>query len=305
MMQVIYSDRFLDHDTGDFHPESPRRVKAIRDYLANGVMAERLVWREPTPITDRPDLLQWVGRVHAPSYIQQVADIADRGGGMLDGDTPIGKNSYGVALLAVSAWLDGVDSLLHESIPAFVVARPPGHHALYDRGMGFCIFNNAVIASRYALQKYKLAKVAILDWDVHHGNGSQALIWHDRAIAYVSVHQAPYYPGTGWQNETGASGNILNIPLPRDSDRAVYEQVFDRAVIPFLGQFAPDLLIVSAGFDANRDDPLSGMALNPEDFGLFTQKCQQHFPKIMFGLEGGYNLDSLSRSVLAVVINYL
>lgn len=301
MIKIIYSHRFLEHDTGPFHPESPQRVQSIKNCLLNSAVAPRLVWSEPT---ERPDLLAWLELVHDPNYIQAVKSIADRGGGRLDEDTPVSKNSYQVALLAVSAWLDGVDSILRDGIPAFAIARPPGHHALRDRGMGFCIFNNAVIASRYALQKYGLSKVAILDWDVHHGNGTQELIWHDRRIAYVSTHQAPYYPGTGWQNETGDSANIMNLPLPSESDRETYEQVFDRFVIPFLYQFAPDLLIVSAGFDANGDDPLSGMELTPEDFGLFSQKCRQYFPRIMFGLEGGYALDSLAQSVLAVVANY-
>lgn len=303
-MQIIYSDRFLDHHTGWFHPEQPERVTAIVKRLKTHPINSQLEWKEPTPIEQRSDLLAWISMVHDSEYIRTVELLSNQGGGRLDGDTPVSEASYEVALLAVSAWLDAVDTVLNRGLPVFTVARPPGHHALKNRGMGFCIFNNAVIAAKYALTRYKLNKVAILDWDVHHGNGTQELVWNDRQIAYVSAHQAPFYPGTGWQNETGNSGNILNIPLPSGTGSNEYMQVFDRFVIPFLQQFMADLLIVSAGFDANSGDPLASMELQPEDFGAFAQKCRQNFSRVIFGLEGGYDLGSLANSVLAVVSAY-
>ncbi|CAC5341017.1 MULTISPECIES: histone deacetylase family protein [Planktothrix] len=302
MLTVIYSDEFLNHKTGLFHPERPERLTAIVNALKSVSWREQLRWQQPTPVADRLDsLIKLLEKVHTPTYIQQVKAISDRGGGYLDGDTPMSAESYDVALLAVSAWLDGVDRVLDNGRPAFVLARPPGHHAEKDRGMGFCLFSNAGIAAYYALKKPGINKVAILDWDVHHGNGTQGLVEDNPRIAYCSLHQSPCYPGTGYVDEQGSHKNVLNIPMSPGSTIGLYKPAFEDYIMPFLRQFQPDLLIVSAGYDANADDPLASIALQPEDYGLFTEYCLQLTSKIVFGLEGGYDLPSLSQSVVATL----
>jgi len=299
-MIIIYSDEFLQHHTGAFHPENPERLTAIATALNNQSWSDRLQWQ--TPQFRNPDQLRAeIEKCHNPKYIDRVKAIAMRGGGMIDGDTVVSEQSYSVAVLAVSAWLDGIDRVLETSQPVFILARPPGHHAKRDIGMGFCLFNNAAIAANYALERDGIERVAILDWDVHHGNGTQEIVWNSPQIAYVSTHQAPFYPGTGWQSETGNHENILNLPIPSGSAIAEYLPIFSQRVIPFLQDFKPDLLIVSAGFDANADDPLATMNLQPQDYGGFTELCLGVTSKILFGLEGGYDFQSLSQSVVAVV----
>lgn len=297
MLPVIYSEQFLLHKTGAFHPERPARLKAIVKTLQDSSLAPYLDWQSPTPVSSvRP--LAMIQGVHDLSYIQKIQHLAELGGGYADPDTIVSPDSYAVALLAVNAWLDGVDQVWASGQPAFVLARPPGHHALRDASMGFCLFGNAAIAAHYALTLAGVNRVAILDWDVHHGNGTQSLIEAHPQIAYCSLHQAPYYPFTGMAEEQGEFKNVLNIPLPEGSTLADYEPCFQEQVIPFLQQFCPDLLIISAGYDANRDDPLSGIALQPEDYGRFTDACLSLTPRILFGLEGGYDLVSLAQSVL-------
>jgi acetoin utilization deacetylase AcuC-like enzyme len=216
-------------------------------------------------------------------------------------DTPVSPRSYDVALLAVSAWLDGVDSVLVNNNPAFVLARPPGHHATRDTGMGFCLFSNAAIAAYYALTQPGINHVAILDWDVHHGNGTEAIVQTNPQIIYCSLHQFPCYPGTGRKSDTGVYHNVLNLPLSAGSTFAQYQPVFEQQVIPFLSQFNPDLLLVSAGYDANQDDPLAEMCLQPKDYSVFTESLLKITRQILFGLEGGYDLNALAQSVIATI----
>ncbi|WP_353932938.1 histone deacetylase [Okeanomitos corallinicola TIOX110] len=295
MLPIIYSDEFLDHDTGNYHPEKPERLTAIVEALKNAEFAEKITWVNPTPVTK--DLIQWVEKVHTTEHIRLIKAIAENGGGYLDGDTPISPRSYDVALLAVSAWLDGVQEVLSRHKPAFVLARPPGHHAERDRGMGFCLFSNVAIAAEYALQQPEINRVAILDWDVHHGNGTQSIVEKNPQIIYCSLHQSPAYPGTGQESEQGFHNNVLNIPILPGSDINTYNPLWEKKIIPFLTNFQPDILIVSAGYDALADDPLASINLQPEDFGLFTQYCLSITPNILFGLEGGYDLPTLSKSV--------
>ncbi|MGB8702040.1 MAG: histone deacetylase [Thermosynechococcaceae cyanobacterium] len=295
---IVYADTFLEHQTGFGHPERPERLKAIVKHLQNGPWSNQLTWKIPTDTTQR-DPLAWIRQVHDSDYIEQVHRLAERGGGRLDPDTPISRQSYNVACLAVNAWLDGVDSVLANHCPAFVLARPPGHHALPDRGMGFCVFANAAIAALYALEQPGIERVAILDWDVHHGNGTQAIVANHPQIAYCSLHQYPCYPGTGSAQERNQT--LLNIPMPPGSAIADYEAQFQQQVIPFLQTFAPQLLIVSAGYDANGDDPLAEINLNPQDYGQLTAHCLTLTPHILFGLEGGYDLPSLAASVESTI----
>ena len=298
---VIYAPDFLSHDTGSFHPENAGRLKAIVAALENAPWADHLDWRKPTPVAQREDVDTLIAQLHNPRYVTALREIAHTGGGHIDGDTVVSERSYAVARLAVSAWLDGVDYVLETEQSAFVLARPPGHHAVRDRGMGFCLFSNAAIAAHYALAQPGIARVAILDWDVHHGNGTQALVEQNAAIAYCSLHQMPAYPGTGHSSETGFYGNVLNLPMPPGSASADYQGMFDQRVIPFLKAFNPDLLIVSAGYDANAADPLANINLQPQDYGAFTRHCLSVTDKILFGLEGGYDYDALSQSVLATI----
>jgi len=300
MLPVIYSDEFLKHDTGRFHPERSERLIAIVKALKAAPWADKIDWQLPTPVETRP-LMPLLQQIHAQRYIETVQQIASRGGGMLDADTPISSRSYDIALLAVSAWLDGVDDVLATGNPAFVLARPPGHHAERATGMGFCLFSNAAIAAYYALEQPSIQRVAILDWDVHHGNGTQDIVENDPRILYCSLHQSPCYPGTGKASERGKHNNVLNLPMSPGSTLAEYQPMFEQKVMPFFKEFQPDLLIVSAGYDANADDPLAGIALQPEDYGLFTNYCLQLTRRIVFGLEGGYHLTALAQSVVATI----
>ena len=309
MLPVIYSDDFLLHKTGMLHPERPERLTAIVNALKAAPWAAQIEWQLPTPVAQREQaLFSALKKVHAQRYIKEVEHLAHRGGGYLDGDTPISAESYDVALLAASAWLDGVDRVLAAGEPAFVLARPPGHHAEKARAMGFCLFSNAAIAANYALEQPGINRVAVLDWDVHHGNGTQSVVENSRQIAYCSLHQSPCYPGTGDADEHGAYGNVLNIPLYPGGGIAEYLSAFESLVVPFLSKFEPDLLIVSAGFDATASDPLASMTLAPSDYGTFTGYCLQITRRIAFGLEGGYALKELAQSVVATIdrcLNYV
>ncbi|MGJ0606177.1 histone deacetylase family protein [Cylindrospermopsis raciborskii] len=298
MLPVIYSPEFLDHQTGSYHPERPERLTAIVQSLKTAEFAQKIQWLSPTPVN--PQLMSWIEMAHSPNYIHKLAQIAGRGG-YLDGDTPISPRSYDIALLAVSAWLDGINQVLIEKNPAFVLARPPGHHAESSMGMGFCLFSNAAISALYALKQPGINRVAILDWDVHHGNGTQSIVEGYREIAYCSLHQYPAYPGTGKATETGFHQNVLNLPLAPGSDINDYQPLWKSQILPFLKSFNPDILIISAGYDAVENDPLASIRLQPEDFGLFTQYCLSVTRKILFGLEGGYDLESLSKSVNATI----
>lgn len=300
MFPIIYSPHYLNHDTGAYHPESPARLVAIVTALKASPWADQLTWQEPTPPEQR-DVLFHLKKVHPERYIERVHLFSSHGGGNLDGDTPVSVASYEVALLAVSGWLDGVDLVARTQKPAFVLARPPGHHAVPETGMGFCVFSNAAIAAIYALTLPEIERVAILDWDVHHGNGTEAIVETNPLIAYCSLHQSPCYPGTGSARDRGSHQNVLNIPLPPGSAISRYQQAFQEQVIPFLHGVQPDLIIVSAGYDANQADPLAEMSLQPEDYGLFTQQILKITPSILFGLEGGYNLDALAQSVKATI----
>ncbi|HEY9780334.1 MAG TPA: histone deacetylase [Leptolyngbyaceae cyanobacterium] len=300
MLPVIYSDEFLEHKTGRTHPEKPERLSAIAAALSSTSFADQLEWRPPTPV-EATRVIAALERVHSPKHIQTVRELAQTGGGYLDLDTPVSPRSYDVALLAVSAWLDGVDSVLSSENPAFVLARPPGHHAESNCGMGFCLFSNAAIAAYYALEKPGIDRVAILDWDVHHGNGTQEIVENHPQIAYCSLHQSPCYPGTGKASERGVYNNVLNLPLRPNSAITQYQPIFETQVIPFLTNFQPNLLIVSAGYDANAADPLAQMLLQPQDYGLFSEYCLKLTRRIVFGLEGGYNLSALSQSVVETI----
>ncbi len=298
MLPVIYDATFLEHQTGPFHPESPDRLLAIQAAIAAMAQAQQIRWQTPTTVQTRSPL-PWIERVHDPAYVRSLQQLCAQGGGYVDEDTPVSAASYDVALLAVNAWLDGVDRA-REGSPCFVAARPPGHHALADRGMGFCLLSNAAIAAHYALAQ-GCERVAILDWDVHHGNGTQAIVEQHSQIAYCSLHEFPHYPGTGLARETGAFNNVLNVPMNAGSQGADYDRVFELQVMPFLRSVNPDLLIVSAGYDAAAADPLSSINLMPADYGRMTRSILSLTRSILFGLEGGYDLNALGASVVSTI----
>jgi acetoin utilization deacetylase AcuC-like enzyme len=300
----MWSDRYRLHDTGA-HPESPERIDVLQRVLsAAGMFADRLVL-EPNPAT-----IEQVEEVHAPELVMVVRDVADQGGGWLDPDTYVSPASFEVALLAAGGACQAVDVVMAGRAPrAFALVRPPGHHAEPARAMGFCLFNNIAIAATHARQQHGLERIAIVDWDVHHGNGTQAAFWTDPTVLFISLHQYPHYPGSGAADERGGGpgeGYTINIPLPARSGDDVYAAAFENIVLPALHTFAPQLLLVSAGFDAHEDDPLAWMALTTDGFIYMARALQRVADeycdgKLVLVLEGGYNLTALGRSVVAVV----
>ncbi|TAD79566.1 MAG: histone deacetylase [Oscillatoriales cyanobacterium] len=302
---LIYSDEFLLHDTGWGHPERPDRLRAIVAALQSAPFAERLVWQSPQAVSEQTDpidsLTAAIERAHDRTYIQQVRELANRGGGQLDMDTPVSPRSYEVARLAVQAWLDGMEQAIATGQQVFVAARPPGHHALRHRGMGFCLFANAAIAAFHALDRPEIQRVAIVDWDVHHGNGTEAIVKDCPEIAYCSIHQMPAYPGTGRPREDDRDRHLLNLPVSPGATAADYRTAVEDSLLPFLRSFGPDLLIVSAGYDANQADPLSQVQLQPTDYGWLTQQLLNLTRSVVFGLEGGYDLESLAASVCETI----
>jgi acetoin utilization deacetylase AcuC-like enzyme len=297
MIPIIYSEQFLHHETGYMHPEQPERLTAILDRLKTSTVAEQIQWLSPTCSRD---ILKEIERVHSSQYIEKVRAYSERGWGCFE-STQISPQSFEVACLAVNAWLDGIDTVLRLGRPCFVLARPPGHHALKDEGMGFCIFGNAAIAAFYALTLGEVERVGILDWDVHHGNGTQAAVENSPNIAFCSIHQSPGYPHTGKSEEQGKFNNVLNLPIAPASTIRDYCQLFEEKIIPFFKDFNPDITIVSAGYDANQADLLSKINLQPEDYATLTKYSLEITPKVLFGLEGGYELESLPESVFETV----
>lgn len=297
MITIIYSDKFLQHETGYLHPEQPERLTAIVDKLKTSTIADQIQWLIPSTSTE---VLKEIEQVHSTQYIEQVRAYSVRGWGCFE-STQISPQSFEVACLAVSAWLDGVDIVKQLGRPTFVLARPPGHHALREEGMGFCIFCNAAIAGIYALATEEIKRVGILDWDVHHGNGTQAVVENFPNMAFCSIHQSPGYPHTGESRENGRFNNVLNLPIAPGSNIQDYRKLFEERVLPFFSDFQPDILIVSAGYDANQADMLSKINLQPQDYAILTNYCLEITPRVLFGLEGGYDLESLSLSVLETV----
>ena len=294
-LSILYHPEFLNHNTGINHPENPHRLIACINSLKNSPFSEYLEWKLPQPAKESQ--INWI---HSKKYINHVKNICNSGGGFLDPDTPVCCESFKIALLAAGAWLNGVDEIINGNY-AFILARPPGHHAEKNKAMGFCLFSNAALAAIYALKQKNIKKVAIFDWDVHHGNGTQKIIYSNPQIAYSSIHQFPFYPGTGFQFETGIFDNVINVPIPSNLSNFDYRKEFDEKIFPFLDNFNPDLLIISSGFDAHRKDPLANINLESEDYSYMTKRCLDIQQKIMFGLEGGYDFQALGECVLAVI----
>ncbi|HVG66610.1 MAG TPA: histone deacetylase [Gaiellales bacterium] len=286
---------FERHDPGYGHPERPARYAAVeRAVAAAGAPVESAVE------APRGDLEQ----VHDAAYLSAVERLAAAGGGHLDPDTAVNDASFRAAALASGAALAAVDAVIDGEIErAFCGGRPPGHHAERARAMGFCLINHAAVAAAHA-RRSSAARVAILDWDAHHGNGTQAIFYDDPSVLYVSLHQWPFYPGTGSADQRGAGaaeGATVNVPVPAGIGEADYLELFDQVALPAVRSFAPDLLIVSAGFDAHRDDPLCSLGLTSGAFARMTESVADIGSGQVFVLEGGYDLDALEESVLAVL----
>lgn len=293
-------DVFLRHDTGAAHPENIRRLEAIRARIEKQPYFGRF-----TQLTRREASLEEIGRVHAIDYAERVAEACRQGGGRLDADTSVSPDSYKAAVVAAGAGLEAADRVDAGEIQrALLLLRPPGHHSLHDRAMGFCLFNNVAVAARH-LQAKGYERIAILDWDVHHGNGTEATFYDDPGVLFISTHQYPFYPGTGAASDVGrgkGAGFTLNVPLAGGSDEADYRRAFDEQVMPKLEDYQPQILLISAGFDAHKADPLAGMRLETRSYEWMSRRvlefADQHCKgRVISFLEGGYDLDALAESV--------
>ncbi len=291
------------HATGPGHPERPERLSAIREAMEASGLPGVVDLPDP-PAVDR-ELLE---RVHSPSYAASIDSLAASGGGWLDSDTRVAPRSAEAARYAAGAAQRAAEALCSgEASRAFVGVRPPGHHALPDRGMGFCLFNNAAVAAAAARAAGR-QRVMIVDWDVHHGNGTQEVFWRDPSVLFVSLHQEFWYPGTGALEEIGAGdgeGLTVNLPLPAETGDAGYEEAFTEVVLPLAAAFKPEFLIVSAGYDAHFADPLGAMVLTARGFGrmagLLDEAARALDAPMMAVLEGGYDLAALGASAVATV----
>ena len=291
---------FLKHET-EPHPENPGRLTAIQNRLESSEFYNNLI-----PIQPRKATAEEIGMVHDSGYVASVKQSCADEVRNLDADTVISSNSYDAALLSAGAGMKAIDQLIDGNIHnAFCAVRPPGHHAEQDHAMGFCLFNNVGIAARYAQKTKGLNKIFIFDWDVHHGNGSQHSFYSDPSIYYSSTHQYPFYPGTGAKEETGTGdglGTTLNLPMDAYSDDDDYLSAVENKLIPEIQHYKPDLIIISAGFDAHQNDPLAQIQLTTDCFGKMTELLMGIARDVCDGrllsmLEGGYDYDALSDSV--------
>ena len=286
----------LNHDTGDGHPENKYRIQSILERLKRKNFSN-LEWKEPSKFDEN-----YLNKTHNINYIDSVKKaFPTKGQFFLDGDTVISPGSKEASYDAVSSIISAVDSVKNKKLKnAFCAVRPPGHHAEYNKAMGFCIFNNVAVGANYLIDKYKLQKVAIIDFDVHHGNGTQNIFYSNKKVLYISTHQYPHFPGTGASHEKGSHNNIFNIPLPAGTNSDEYFNAYEH-VLKKLNEFKPEFIFFSAGFDAHKDDPLSNINLKSKDYFEITKRtliaskdyCKGNVVSI---LEGGYDLNALAES---------
>jgi acetoin utilization deacetylase AcuC-like enzyme len=298
---VVYHPVYLEHDLRG-HPESRQRLKSVLR-----VLEERGMWPRLTAVEALPVSPERLYRAHEPRYVEQVQRLAERGGGHLDMDTYVGSASYDAALMAAGGLVEATRAVLDGEVDnAFALVRPPGHHALRSRGMGFCLFNNVAVAAHYALAERDIERVLIFDFDVHHGNGTQDEFESDPATMYISTHQYPHYPGTGHWNEAGrgaGEGSIVNVPLGAGVGDEGFARILTEIVEPAAWRFQPQLMLISAGYDAHWDDPLAYLQLSIGGYTHIARALKELAEELCEGrlvitLEGGYHLEALSYSVL-------
>ncbi|MCE7884007.1 MAG: histone deacetylase [Actinobacteria bacterium ATB1] len=304
---AVFHDTFLQHDPGPGHPERAARLTALLDRIEGStVLSEAIMLKEATPASD-----ECILAAHSSSHLRLLESVDEDGGGALDPDTRMSKRSLEAARLAAGAGLDAVRAVEGGAPFAFSLARPPGHHAERDRAMGFCLLNNIAIATRFL--RDRSTRVAVVDWDAHHGNGTQQILWDDPGSLFISLHEYPAYPGTGRLSETGpphAPGTTLNFALPPGTGERTYLRAFDEAIVPALVGFAPDWILLSAGFDAHRADPITNMGLRTQSFGLLALRLGELSREltgkgVVAFLEGGYDLHALAGSFEATALGLL
>ena len=292
---IVTTDTYLNHNTGQGHPENADRVSVVIDNLKK--KNKNFIWKKPKKFDSK-----YLKITHNSNYVNAVEkSFPKKGLYFLDGDTIISPGSKDASADAVGSIITAIDGVQNKEFKnAFCAVRPPGHHAEKDKAMGFCIYNNVAVGAHYLIEKYKIKKIAIIDFDVHHGNGTQDIFYNDERVLYISTHQYPYYPGSGANNEKGKHNNILNIPLPAGTNSEEYLNAYEH-VLKKLKQFKPEFVLFSAGFDAHKDDPLAQLQLKSEDFYDLTKRtleivkssCKGNIVSI---LEGGYDLKALIES---------
>jgi acetoin utilization deacetylase AcuC-like enzyme len=300
---LVHHPIYAKHDTGPGHPETPMRYAAVMEALRE----DEEFWTGLVEITPEKVSKGLIQAAHSPQHFKEVEQAFADGRTHLDADTVISMNSFDVSLFAAGGAVAGVDAVMQgEADNAFVVVRPPGHHATRERAMGFCLFNNVAVAARHAQNSYKeIDRVAIVDWDVHHGNGTQGIFYDDPGVFFFSMHQYPWYPGTGSRGETGHGrglGSTLNIPVRANTRAGEQKRMFEAALEDIAKKFAPDLVMISAGFDAHLTDPLGQLRLEDDDYASMTRTVMQWAADVCQGrivscLEGGYNLETLGQTV--------
>jgi len=312
-MYIIYDDFYLKHDTGPGHPENPGRLSSIMEAL--GSYEHRSILKYELPFEADSEMLNLV---HDCKYIKNIEKLSAQGGfNQIDPDTVVSEDTFRSAKLASGGCLKGIDLLFSERDPVFfALVRPPGHHAFSEHGSGFCVFNNISIAAKYAMEKYNIKKIAIIDFDVHHGNGTQSIFYKSSEVFYISIHQYPLYPGSGWYDETGDGqglGYNLNIPVVPGSGENDYFIAFIEIIFPLITNYDPELILVSAGYDAHRDDPLASINLTENSYYKIMSIIMnmsiagmQNNPgkkRVKTGiiLEGGYNHKATALSVLSTI----